>query len=99
MKLAEAIGDLQSREESLDFLASLLYYRGDFSHSRELFAQVQRSAMHTNSLLHHSWGLLGQGQNALRMGSLADAAGLLDEPDRAAARFAGWLAVHAGIAP
>ena len=30
---------------------------------------------------------------------LADAAGLLDEPDRAAARFAGWLAVHAGIAP
>ncbi|MCC6613743.1 MAG: protein kinase [Anaerolineae bacterium] len=77
MELADAIGDLQSREESIDFLASLLYYRGDFPRSRELFAQVQRSAMRTNSLLHHSWGLLGQGQNALRMGSLADAAGLL----------------------
>lgn len=77
MTIAEAIGDLQSREESLDFLASLLYYRGEFARSRELFAQVQRSALRTNSLLHQSWGLLGQGQNTLRIGALLDASGLL----------------------
>lgn len=28
---------------------------------------------------------------------MADGAGLLDDPDRAAARFARWLAVHAGV--
>jgi tetratricopeptide (TPR) repeat protein len=75
--LADALGDLQSREESLDFLASLAYYRADFNHSTTLFAQVHKSAQRTNSLLHQSWGLLGQGQNHLRLGRLDEAEALL----------------------
>jgi tetratricopeptide (TPR) repeat protein len=77
LNLAETLGDLQSREESLDFLASLMYYRGDFNRSADLFKQVHTSAVRTTSLLHQSWGLLGQGQNALRQGHLEQAESLL----------------------
>ncbi len=77
LEYAAALGDLQAREESLDFLASLLYYRGEFERSRELFAEVHAIATRTGSLLHQSWGLLGQAQNNLRLGQLDRAADLL----------------------
>lgn len=77
LELADSLGDLQSREESLDFLASLAYYRAQFNDSLGLFAQVYKSAQRTNNLLHQSWGLLGQGQNNLRLGHLDEAERLL----------------------
>jgi eukaryotic-like serine/threonine-protein kinase len=70
LEYAAALGDLQAREEDLDFLASLFYYRGQFEQSRDLFAEVHATAVRTSNQLHQSWGLLGQGQNCLRLGQL-----------------------------
>jgi eukaryotic-like serine/threonine-protein kinase len=77
LTLAGQVGDVQAREESLDFLASLTYYRADYVRSRDLFAQVYASAQRTHNLVHQAWGLLGQAQNDLRLGNLDSAAGLL----------------------
>jgi tetratricopeptide (TPR) repeat protein len=77
LSLAEQVGDVQAREESLDFLASMYYYKGDYPQSRALFARVYMSAQRTQNLVHQAWGLLGQAQNDLRLGFLDEAAGLL----------------------
>jgi hypothetical protein len=77
LRWADRLGDVQAREETVDFLASLTYYTGEYERSRTLFKQVYDSAVRTHNLLHQSWGLLGQGQNALRQGDLDDAAALL----------------------
>mgnify|MGYP005836020553 CR=1 FL=1 len=79
LEYAAALGDLQAQEESLDFLASLLYYRAEYERSRDLFSEVHSTAVRTSNLLHQSWGLLGQAQNCLRLGLLDNAATLLEQ--------------------
>lgn len=75
--LADFLGDQRLRARGMNILAQVTHYRGEFGRSTEMFALVTASARGRDDQLQQAWGLGGQGQNALRLGRLDEAAGLL----------------------
>jgi class 3 adenylate cyclase/tetratricopeptide (TPR) repeat protein len=69
-EIAQYLGDRRRWAESSANLAIVLYYRGNYMRSSQLFAEVNEAANRNGDLQAQGWGLSGQGQNAIRLGQL-----------------------------
>jgi len=78
MQIGEGLGASSQWGESTFMLAQNLYFQGHFAKSAELFATIHAAGCSNNSIAQQIWGLLGQGQNALRMDNVDQASSLLE---------------------
>lgn len=78
IEISEALGDGRVREEAGAIQAKIWHYQGLFSQSAGGWAAVHELATLRNSEQTRSWGLLGQGENFVRMGRGVEAVALFE---------------------
>ncbi len=84
-EIADQLGDLRQWGESSTLLQQAAYFQGRYARGAQLASDITLAGHHSGNPLHEAWGLLGQGQNELRLGHLDKALTVLE---RAAALLA-----------
>ena len=79
IETSEQLADRRLREESLAILGLALHYQGDFAQSEEVMARVAELARGSGNAQTRAWGLMGRGQNLVRLGRAGEALPLFEE--------------------
>ncbi|HEX6385827.1 MAG TPA: AAA family ATPase [Anaerolineae bacterium] len=77
--LCRRTGDQRILGLSLGLLALVPYHQGHFAQSAQLYADWLAAATEIDNVQHQGFGLFGQSENALRLGTLDKAAALAQE--------------------
>jgi tetratricopeptide (TPR) repeat protein len=73
------LGDWRNWALTLNCLAFLAYFRGQFEQSIQGYADIYKKGQASNHVEHQTWGLNGQAMNLFRLGRTTQATDLLEK--------------------